>query len=106
MPFHQRSGNALTLALLRLLYGVTIADIAPLRMIRGGSLEHLAMRPTRYGWLVEMLAKAARRRMRIVAIPVRYGPRLGGVSKVSGSLRGSILAGIDFLGALRSYRSW
>lgn len=106
MPLHQRSGNALILALLRLLYGVTIADIAPLRVIRGASLDRLAMRPTRYGWLAEMLAKAARRRMRIVAVPVRYGPRLGGVSKVSGSLRGSILAGIDLLGALRTYRNW
>ena len=106
MPFHQRGGNALTLALLRLLYGVTIADIAPLRAIRGGSLDQLAMRPTRYGWLVEMLAKAARRRMRIVAVPVRYGPRLGGVSKVSGSPRGSLLAGLDFVDALLTFRRW
>jgi hypothetical protein len=64
------------------------------------------MRPTRYAWLVEMLAKAARRRLVIVAVPIRYGPRLGGVSKVSGSPRGSLLAGIDFLGALLSYRRW
>lgn len=106
MPLHQRFGNALTLALLRTLYGLTIADIAPLRAIRGASLDELEMRPTRYAWLVEMLAKASRRRLCIVATPVRYGPRVGGVSKVSGSLRGSVLAGIDFLGALAAYRRW
>lgn len=106
MPLHQRSGNALILALLRTLYGLTLDDVGPLRAIRGASLDRLEMRPTRYAWLVEMLAKAARRRLRIVTLPVHYGPRLGGVSKVSGSLRGSVLAGIDFLGALAAYRRW
>ena len=106
MPLHQRLGNGLTLALLRVLYGLSIGDIAPLRAIRVDALDRLDMRPTRYAWLVEMLAKAARRRLCIVAVPVRYGPRLGGVSKVSGSPRGSLLAGIDFLGALLSYRRW
>lgn len=106
MPLHQRSGNALTLALLRTFYGLTIDDIAPLRAIRGASLDRLEMQPTRYAWLVEMLAKASRRRLRIVALPVHYSRRVGGVSKVSGSLRGSVLAGIDFLGALGAYRNW
>jgi glycosyltransferase involved in cell wall biosynthesis len=106
MPLHQRLGNGLTLALLRVLYGLSLGDIAPLRAIRVDALGRLDMRPTRYAWLVEMLAKAARRRLVIVAVPVRYGPRLGGVSKVSGSPRGSLLAGIDFLGALLSYRRW
>ncbi|MEP7003729.1 MAG: glycosyltransferase family 2 protein [Chloroflexota bacterium] len=106
MPAHQRLGNFLTLALLRVLYGLRLGDIAPLRAIRVDALARLEMRPTRYAWLVEMLAKAARRRLRIVVLPVRYGPRIGGVSKVSGSPRGSLLAGIDFLGALISYRRW
>jgi len=106
MPLHQRLGNDLTLALLRLLYGVRLDDIAPLRAIRADALERLEMRPTRYAWLVEMLAKAARRRLRIACLTVRYGPRVGGVSKVSGSPRGSVLAGLDFLGALLAYRRW
>ena len=106
MPLHQRLGNGLTLALLRMLYGLSLSDIAPLRAIRAEALDRLEMRPTRYAWLVEMLAKAARRRLRIVAVPVRYGPRVGGHSKVSGSPRGSVLAGIDFLGALLLYRRW
>jgi len=106
MPLHQRVGNRLTLALLRVLYGLSLRDIAPLRAIRREALDGLEMRPTRYAWLVEMLAKAARRRLRIVAWPVRYGPRVGGVSKVTGSPRASALAGIDFLGALFAYRRW
>ena len=106
MPAHQRLGNDATLALLRSLYGLCLRDIAPLRAIRAEALARLHMRPTRYAWIVEMLAKAARRHLVIVALPVRYGPRVGGVSKVSGSPRGSILAGIDFLGALLSYRRW
>lgn len=106
MPLHQRLGNGLTLALLRVLYGLRLGDIAPLRAIRSDALDRLEMRPTRYAWLVEMLAKAARRRLRIATVPVRYGPRVGGVSKVSGSPRGSVLAGVAFLGALFVYRRW
>lgn len=106
MPLHQRLGNGVTLALLRGLYGLSLGDIAPLRAIRRDALDGLEMRPSRYAWLVEMLAKAARRRLSVVARPVRYGPRVGGVSKVSGSPRGSALAGIDFLGALLRYRRW
>lgn len=106
MPLHQRVGNSVTLALLRSIYGLPVSDIAPLRAIRRAALDQLDMRPTRYAWLVEMLAKAARRRLLVVARPVHYGPRQGGVSKVSGSPRGSLLAGFDFLTALLSFRRW
>ena len=106
MPAHQRIGNAVTLALLRALYGVSLRDIAPLRAITREALDRLGMRPSRYAWLVEMLVKAKRRRLRIVTAPVSYAQRTGGVSKVSGSLRGSVLAGLDFLGALIAYRRW
>ena len=106
MALHQRLGNRITLALLRSLYGLSLRDIAPLRAIRVAALRPLEMEPTRYAWLVEMLAKAARRRLRIVDIAVSYGPRVGGTSKVSGSPRGSILAGLDFLGALIRYHRW
>ena len=106
MPAHQRIGNAVTLALLRALYGVSLRDIAPLRAITKEALDRLEMRPTRYAWLVEMLVKAKRRRLRIVAAPVRYGPRTGGTSKVSGSVQGSLLVGLDFVVALIAYRRW
>lgn len=106
LALHQRAGNGLVLALLRLCYGVALPDIAPLRVARTDLLAQLEMRGSRYAWLVEMLAKAARRGSRIAVVPVSYGPRRGGASKVSGTLRGSALAGFDFLRALVKFRRW
>jgi glycosyltransferase involved in cell wall biosynthesis len=106
MPAHQRLGNALTCAVIRAFYGVGLRDVGPLRAIRGDVLRRLDMRGSRYAWLVEMLAKAARVGARIAAREVSYGARRGGRSKVSGSARGSLLAGVDFLRALVSYRTW
>jgi glycosyltransferase involved in cell wall biosynthesis len=103
---HQRVGNAIVLALLRSLYGVSLADVAPLRVVRMDLLRDLEMRGSRYAWLVEMLAKAARRRARIAVLPVEYNPRRGGTSKVSGSPRSSVLAGLDFIDALFRFRRW
>lgn len=103
---HQRLGNAVTLALLHALYGLALPDVGPLRVLRGRVLIDLGMRGSRYGWLIEMLARSARRNARVVAVPVGYGPRRGGRSKVSGSALGSILAGTDFVSALaRAWRS-
>lgn len=106
LPLHQRAGNRLVLTLLGLGYGLWLPDIAPLRVARADLLRRLELRGSRYAWLVEMLAKAARRRARIAVLPVRYGPRRGGSSKVSGTLAGSVLAGIDFLDALWRFRRW
>lgn len=106
LPAHQRAGNAVTLALLHALYGLALSDVAPLRVIRGDLLAELDMRGSRYAWLVEMLAKAARREARIGVLDVDYGPRRGGRSKVSGTLRGSVLAGLDFIHALVEFRRW
>jgi glycosyltransferase involved in cell wall biosynthesis len=105
-PRHQRIGNALVLALFRILYGRSLPDTAPLRVIRGDLLRRLEMRGSRYAWLTEMLAKAARLQARIAIVPVAYGPRHGGKSKVSGSLRGSVLAGIDLTHVLIELRRW
>jgi glycosyltransferase involved in cell wall biosynthesis len=106
LALHQRAGNAVVLALFRALYGVVLPDIAPLRVVRGAFLADLDMRGSRYAWLAEMLAKAARRRARISVLPVSYGPRGGGRSKVAGSLRGSLLAGVDLTQALVELRRW
>ncbi|MFN2519816.1 MAG: glycosyltransferase family 2 protein [Candidatus Limnocylindria bacterium] len=106
MPAHQRAGNRLTLALLRSWYGISVGDVAPLRAVRRDLLGALDMQGTRYGWLVEMLAKAARCGLRIAVRRVSYGPRVAGTSKVSGSMKGSMLAGSDFLRALIAYRAW
>ena len=105
-PLHQRAGNVVTLALLHLLYGVALADLAPLRVVRGELLRSLDMRGSRYAWLVEMLCKAARRDARIAILPTGYGPRRGGRSKVTGSLRASLFAGADFMRALWQLRAW
>ncbi|CAN5261806.1 glycosyltransferase family 2 protein [soil metagenome] len=101
---HQRAGNALALALLHGLYGLALPDVAPLRVVNAAFAATLGMGGSRYGWPMEMLARAARRGARIATLSVGYGPRRGGASKVSGSLRSSVLAGADFVHALASCR--
>ena len=90
---HQRFGNRLATLLLRLLYGLRVTDLGPFRAIQRELLERLAMSEMTYGWTVEMMVKAARLGARIVEVPVDYRPRMGGRSKISGTIRGSILAG-------------
>ena len=105
-PLHQRAGNVVTLALLHALYGIALTDLAPLRVVRGELLRSLDMRGSRYAWLVEMLCKAVRRDARIAILPTAYGPRRGGRSKVTGSLRASLFAGADFMRTLWQLRAW
>jgi glycosyltransferase involved in cell wall biosynthesis len=92
MPPHARFGNRLVALLMRLLYGLQVTDLGPYRAIRADLLAQLAMREMTYGWPVEMMVKAARLGARVVEVPVRYRLRRGGRSKVSGTLRGTILA--------------
>jgi glycosyltransferase involved in cell wall biosynthesis len=92
MPPHARFGNGLVALLMRLLYGLQVTDLGPYRAIRADLLAQLAMREMTYGWPTEMMVKAARRGARVVEVPVRYRVRRGGRSKVSGTLRGTILA--------------
>ncbi len=100
MPAHQALGNRVALVLLRLLYGVRLTDLGPYRAVRGELLRDLGMRPSRFAWPAEMLARAARRRARIVEVEVGYRRRSAGTSKVGGSLRGSLGAGAGIIGAL------
>jgi hypothetical protein len=92
MPWHQRLGNWLSAWLIRRLYGLPITDLAPFRAIDREKLLALGMREMTYGWPTEMIVKAARQGWRIVEIPARYRPRLGGRSKISGTFRGTLLA--------------
>ena len=78
---------------LRLLYGVRYTDMSPFRAIRRDALERLDMREQTYGWNLEMQMKAARDRLRVLEIPVNHRLRAGGESKVSGTLRGTFVAG-------------
>ncbi|MGD9226588.1 MAG: glycosyltransferase family 2 protein [Desulfobacterales bacterium] len=91
MPLHGRLGNRLIVFILRGLYGVRITDIGSFRAIRTRALFNLNMEQMTYGWPVEMIVKAAQKGLRIKSIPIRYRKRVG-VSKVTGTLRGSFLA--------------
>lgn len=92
LPPHQLFGNWLTSGLMRLLYGVEVTDLGPFRAIRADLLAALAMREMTYGWPTEMMVKAARRGARLAEVPVSYRRRMVGRSKVSGTIRGTVLA--------------
>jgi len=92
MPPHARFGNWLVARLMRLLYGLRVTDLGPYRAIRADLLALLDMREMTYGWPTEMMVKAARQGGRVVEVPVRYRVRRGGRSKVSGTVRGTLLA--------------
>ena len=79
--------------LIRALYGVRYTDMSPFRAIRRDALQKLAMREETYGWNLEMQMKAARAHLRILEVPVNHRCRSGGVSKVSGTIRGTFVAG-------------
>jgi glycosyltransferase involved in cell wall biosynthesis len=83
--------------LISALYGVHYTDMSPFRAIRRDALAKLAMREETYGWNLEMQMKAARSGLRILEIPVDHRCRSGGVSKVSGTLRGTFVASFRIL---------
>jgi len=90
IPLHGRLGNRVVVLLLRLLYGVKITDIGSFRAIKSQTLFGLQMEQMTYGWPVEMVVKAACRGLRIQSVPINYRRRIG-ESKVSGTIRGTIL---------------
>lgn len=93
MSFQQVFAGYLAGFLIRLLYGVRYTDMCAFRAIRCDALARLDMREKTYGWNLEMQMKAARIGLRILEVPVDHRRRAGGVSKVSGTLRGTLLAG-------------
>jgi hypothetical protein len=100
---HQRFGNALATFLIRVLFGYRYTDLGPFRAIRLDALRKLDMRDRNYGWTIEMQIKAVRQKLRIEEVPVSYRTRIG-VSKVSGNLKASVLAGIKILWTVFRYR--
>jgi len=90
---HQRLGNLLVAALLRLVYGLRARDVPPFRAVRRDALERLALREMTYGWPTEMMVKAARAGLPVAEVEVRSRARCGGESKVSGRLGPSVRAG-------------
>lgn len=89
----QRFGNWLAPLLIRWLYGYQFTDLGPFRAIRWPLLLDLHMQDPNYGWTVEMQIKAAKHRLRCAEVPVQYRKRAGGKSKVSGTVKGVVLAG-------------
>ncbi|MBK9270095.1 MAG: glycosyltransferase family 2 protein [Saprospiraceae bacterium] len=92
----QKFGNWLATYLIRTLYGYQFTDLGPFRAIRYTTLLGLNMKDRNYGWTVEMQIKAAKNKIRAIEIPVSYKNRIG-VSKVSGTIKGSFLAGCKIL---------
>lgn len=105
MPGHQARGNRLAAALIRRLYRVPITDLGSFRAIRRETLNALQMQQLTYGWPTEMIVKTARLRCPIVEVPVRQRRRIG-QSKVSGTLKGSTLAGYWILSMIARHLAW
>lgn len=103
LTFVQKFGNALATKLIRMFYGLRFTDLGPFRAISWDKLTGLGMCDPDYGWTVEMQVKAAKRHLKCVEVPVRYRKRIG-KSKVSGTLRGSFLAGRKILTTIFRYK--
>ncbi len=100
MNFQQLFSGRLAGWLMSILYNVRYTDMCPFRAIRRDALEKLGMREQTYGWNLEMQMKAARAGLRILEIPVNHRRRTGGQSKVSGTLRGTLVAGTRIIATL------
>lgn len=92
----QRFGNALATTLMKWIYGSTFTDLGPFRAIEWKTLMQLNMNDKTYGWTVEMQLKILKKAIPYLEVPVRYRPRIG-FSKVSGTLKGTLMAGYKIL---------
>ena len=91
-----RAGNLVACALIRLLYGHRYTDLGPFRAVRWAALERLGMRDPDFGWTAEMQVKALRRGLRVTEVAVSYRRRVG-VSKITGTVAGTLRAGYKIL---------
>ncbi|HEV8231733.1 MAG TPA: glycosyltransferase family 2 protein [Thermoanaerobaculia bacterium] len=97
-----RIGNALACILIRTFYGHRYTDLGPFRAIRWEALRRLDMKDTNFGWTAEMQVKAVRNRLTISEVPVSYRRRVG-VSKITGTLSGTLKAGWKILWTIGRY---
>ena len=102
MTPQQVFGNWLATFLMKLFFGAKFTDLGPFRAIKYTKLLDLNMEDKTYGWTVEMQLKALKQKLTYIEIPMKYRNRIG-VSKVSGTLKGSIMAGIKILGWIFKY---
>ena len=97
-----RMGNFVACTLIRLLYGHRYTDLGPFRAIRWRALEEIAMEDPNFGWTAEMQVKALKYGLRVEEVPVSYRKRVG-VSKITGTVKGTILAGYKILWTVFRY---
>jgi len=102
MTPQQIFGNWLATFLMHLFFGAKFTDLGPFRAIKYEKLKELNMEDKTYGWTVEMQLKILKKKMTYTEVPVRYKRRIG-ISKVSGTVKGSIFAGIKILGWIFKY---
>lgn len=102
MTPQQIFGNWLACFLMKLFFNSKFTDLGPFRAIKYDRLQALAMEDKTYGWTVEMQLKALKKNFSYTEVPVRYKNRIG-VSKVSGTVKGTIMAGIKIIGWIAKY---
>jgi len=96
-------GNWLSTFLIKLFYKYSYTDLGPFRAITYKALLELDMQDKNYGWTVEMQLKAVHKKMKIIEVPVDYKKRIG-TSKISGTVKGVIFAGIKIITTIFKYR--
>ena len=99
MTPQQVFGNWLATKLIKLFYGVKFTDLGPFRAIKWEKLVALNMADQTYGWTVEMQVKAAKHNFQMIEVPVNYKARIG-KSKISGTVKGTILAGYKIISTI------
>ncbi|MGI9407942.1 MAG: glycosyltransferase family 2 protein [Hyphomicrobiaceae bacterium] len=109
LTFAQKFGNRLACFLLRRIWRAEFSDLGPFRAIRRTALERIDMQDRAFGWTVEMQIKATEHNLDVREVPIDYRPRIG-TSKISGTIRGTVMAGSTILrvigvSALRQFRS-
>lgn len=105
MTPQQVFGNWLATRLIRLFFNFTYSDLGPYRAIRTDALEQIGMRDRNYGWTVEMQIKALKHKLKVAEVAVNYRKRIG-VSKVSGTVKGTIMAGYKIIITIFKYALW
>ncbi len=97
-----RAGNLVACLLIRLLYGHRYTDLGPFRAARWDALERVGMSDPNFGWTAELQVKALRAGLRVIEVPVSYRKRVG-VSKITGTIRGTVAAGYKILWTVLRY---
>jgi glycosyltransferase involved in cell wall biosynthesis len=102
MQPQQIFGNWLATTLIRWFYGYHFTDLGPFRAVTYDALQKIGMQDKTFGWTVEMQVKAAKLKLRCTEVPVQYRRRIG-ISKISGTVKGTILAGYKIILTIFKY---